>query len=584
MSSSVLKLLLNLLEFSHLHKSLNFIRQCHSRIYPLGFAQNPFLATKLISLYALCGLPTQSQLVFGLLPDRSVFLWNAIINAYVKNRAYGQSFALFCEMCRGSVSPDDYTLATMSKAYGESRDLYAGKMIHGKTMRIGFVCCTVVANSLMSMYSKCGERKECLKLFDEMPLRNVTSWNIIIAGHADQEKGSLVQEMSRVVKDMENEGLKPDAFTVSSLLGLCYDDHCSLDYGRELHGYLLRNELGSSLASDAHLGCCLIDMYSRSNRVDIGRGVFDEMKNRNVHSWTALINGYMLNGKVEEALCLLRHMQVGDGLEPNSVSLLSVLPAGSSLAGSSFGRQIHGYAIRKQLNYDVSLGNALLDMYLKCGSLSYARRIFDDVSFPRDAISWSSMISGYGLHGKGEEAISLYYKMLRQGSKPDMITIVGILSACGRSGLVKEGLHLYYAAVYEYGLEPTVEICACVVDMLGRSGQLDEALDFVKKMPIEPSPSVWGALVSASTMHGNSEMQDLAYRSLAHLEPENPSNYISLSNVLSSSMRWHEVAAIRTMMKERGLQKTPGCSWISLNNGTHSFYAADKVIPFFIND
>ncbi|CAI0431646.1 unnamed protein product [Linum tenue] len=320
-------------------------------------------------------------------------------------------------------------------------------------------------------------------------------------------------------------------------------------------------------------------MYSRSNRVDIGRRVFDEMKNRNVHSWTALINGYMLNGKVEEALCLLRHMQVGDGLEPNSVSLLSVLPAGRSLAGSSFGRQIHGYAIRKQLNYDVSLGNALLDMYLKCGSLSYARRIFDDVSFPRDAISWSSMISGYGLHGKGEEAISLYYKMLRQGSKPDMITIVGILSACGRSGLVNEGLHLYYAAVYEYGLEPTVEICACVVDMLGRSGQLDEALDFVKKMPIEPSPSVWGALVSAYTMHGNSEMQDLAYRSLAHLEPENPSNYISLSNVLSSSMRWHEVAAIRTMMKERGLQKTPGCSWISLNNGTHSFYAADKVHP-----
>ncbi|CAI0431642.1 unnamed protein product [Linum tenue] len=169
--------------------------------------------------------------------------------------------------------------------------------------------------------------------------------------------------------------------------------------------------------------------------------------------------------------------------------------------------------------------------------------------------------------------------MLRQGSKPDMITIVGILSACGRSGLVNEGLHLYYAAVYEYGLEPTVEICACVVDMLGRSGQLDEALDFVKKMPIEPSPSVWGALVSAYTMHGNSEMQDLAYRSLAHLEPENPSNYISLSNVLSSSMRWHEVAAIRTMMKERGLQKTPGCSWISLNNGTHSFYAADKVHP-----
>ncbi|CAN1278986.1 Putative pentatricopeptide repeat-containing protein At3g23330 [Linum perenne] len=573
------QVLLNLLDSANLLKSPHLIRQCHGRIFTVGFTQNPFLATKLISVYASCGLPNESHLVFDSFLDRSVFLWNALINGYVKNQAYEQSFGLFREMCRGSVFPDAYTLATMSKLYGEFGDLNSGRMIHGKIMRIGFVWDTVVANSLMSMYCKCTWFGECLKVFDEMPLRSVGSWNVVISGYASLGDGTFVKEMSKVVKTMENDGLKPDAFTVSSLLPLCHDVSCSVDYGRELHGYILRHELGSGMGSDVHLGCCLVDMYARSNRVGVGRRVFDQTKNRNVHAWTAIINGYMLTGKVEEALSLLRQMQIRDRLEPNSVTLLSVLPACGSLAGSLFGRQVHGYSVRKELSSDVALRNALIDMYSKCGSLNYARRVFDDVSFIKDAISWSSLISGYGLHGKGEEAICLYNKMLHQGSKPDTIIVVGVLSACGRSGLVNEGLHLYYSAVHNYGLKPTVEVCACVVDMLGRSGQLGEALDFIKKMPIEPGPSVWGALVSASTMHGNYQMQDLAYRCLAHLEPENPSNYISLSNLHASSKRWHDVAAVRTMMKERGLQKTPGCSWISLGNRTHSFFVADKVHP-----
>ncbi|CAN0904953.1 Putative pentatricopeptide repeat-containing protein At3g23330 [Linum grandiflorum] len=337
--------------------------------------------------------------------------------------------------------------------------------------------------------------------------------------------------MSKVIKDMENDGLKPDAFTVSSLLPLCYDvSHC-VDYGRELHGYILRNELGSGMGSDVHLGCCLVDMYARSNRVGVGRRVFDQMKYINVHSWTAMINGYMLTEKFEEALNLLRQMQIRDAVEPNSVTLLSVLPACSSFVGSLSGRQIHGYSVRKGLSSDVALGNALIDMYSKCGYLNYARKVFDDVSFTKDAISWSSMISGYGLHGKGEEAIYLYNNMLHQGSKPDTITVVGVLSACGRSGLVNEGIHLYNSAVYNYGLKPTVEVCACVVDMLGRSGRLGEALDFIKTMPVDPSPSVWGALVSAATMHGNYQMQDLAFRYLVRCLRLSTTAFLSTNDI-----------------------------------------------------
>jgi len=571
--------LLDLLRLSLTHKSLKLTQQCHARILSLGFTQNPFLATKLISAYAIFGVPALSRLVFDSLHFKSVYLWNSLINGFVKNRAYNEAFGWFYQMCCRGVLLDDYTLATMSKVCHEIGDLNAGKLIHGKSLKTGFVLDVIVANSLMSMYSKCGGFGECLKLFDEMPERNVGSWNVILSGYADSGDRNFDKEVSGFVKDMQIEGLKPDAFTVSSLLTLCNGHMGKRDRGRELHGFIVRIELAVGSGTEVHLGCCLIDMYSRSNRVDVGRRVFDRMECRNVYAWTAMINGHVQNGALEEGLVLFHEMQVRDGVEPNKVSLVSVLPACSAVAGLTGVKQIHGYAIRKQFNNDVSLCNALIDMYSKCGSLDHAKQVFEFGSFRRDPISWSSMISGYGLHGKGEEAVFVYNKMLQLGNKPDMITIVGVLSACSRAGLVDEGLCIYKSAINKYRIKPTVEICACVVDMLGRSGQLGQALDYIKTMPMEPSPSVWGAVVSASIIHGNSEMQDLAYRFLVQLEPENPSNYVSLSNLHASSRRWDVVSEVRTMMKDRCLTKTPGCSWISINNTTHFFYAADKLHP-----
>ncbi|KDO55767.1 hypothetical protein CISIN_1g044812mg, partial [Citrus sinensis] len=492
------------LQVSATHRSLKLTKQSHSQILSLGHISNPFVSTKLITAYALCGQPTQSQLVFNSIQHKDVYLYNSLINGYVKNHGHNEALELFSNMYYSNVSPDDFTLATISKLSGEIKDLNVGMLIHGLSIKIGFVVDVILANSLMSMYVKCGKFSECLNLFDEMPQRNVGSWNVRISGHASSGDFSLVV---------------------------------------------------------------------RSRRV------FDQMKRRNVYAWTAMINGYVQNGDLDEALVLFLEMQLKDRIEPNKVSLVSVLPTCSSLIGLSGGKQIHGFAIRKELNHDVSLCNALIDMYSKCGSLDCARRVFEDSSFNKDAITWSSIVSGYGLHGKGHEAVLLYNKMVCLGSKPDIITIVGVLSACGRSGLINEGLEIYNSVINTYRIKPTTEICACVVDMLGRAGQLDRALDFIKTMPVEPSPSIWGALVSASVMHGNSEMQDLAYKSLIQLEPENPSNYVSLSNLYASSRRWDAVAELRTMMKDRGLKKSPGCSWISIHGKTHCFSVADKAHP-----
>ncbi|XP_027363105.1 pentatricopeptide repeat-containing protein At3g12770-like [Abrus precatorius] len=554
--------------------------QTHTQILANGFGQNAFLTTRLVSAYAACGELTMSRAVFESIEAKNVYLWNSLINGYVKNHDFHRALALFREMGR-SYLPDDYTLATISKVSGELEDLVSGKLIHGKSIRIGFVSDVVVANSVISMYCKCGEFRDAMQVFDEMRQRNVGSFNVIISGcaafgnYTSASRDGLWKFFIR----MQCEGFKADAFTVSSLLPLCCGDTEKWDYGRELHCYLVKNGLDLKMGSDVHVGSSLIDMYSRSNKVVLGRRVFEQMKNRNIYVWTAMINGYVQNGAPEDALTLLHEMQVKDGIRPNKVSLVSVLPACGLLARLTGGKQIHGFSIRIELNDDSSVCNALIDMYSKCGSLDYARRVFDSGSYFKDAISWSSMISAYGLHGRGEEAVITYYKMLQQGFKPDMITVVGVLSACSKSGLVDEGIGIYNTLMTEYERKPTVEICACVVDMLGRSGKLDQALKFIKEMPLDPSPSVWGSLLTASVMHGNSRTRDLAYKCLLELEPENPSNYISLSNTYASYRRWDVVSEVRATMKERGLRKVPGCSWITISGKTHSFLVADKAHP-----
>ncbi|KAL5981450.1 hypothetical protein ACLOJK_015511 [Asimina triloba] len=481
-------------------------------------------------------------------------------------------------MCVALARPDNYTLATLSKICGELGVLGTGKMIHCRIVRTGFFWDTVVANSVMSMYCKCDSLTDARDMFDEIPGRSVASWNILISEFALLGGSHLVAETWELVKQMQLEGMKPDAFTVAIVLPLCTAESKSRAYGREIHCFMIRNELDVDSDSDIYMGSCLIDMYSKSNNIVMGRRVFDKMEHKNVVVWTAMIAGYAQNGGLEQALLLFRTMQ-DRGIQPNRISLLTILSSCGSLATLSEGKQIHGYALRQGMNSDVSLSNALIDMYSKCGSLKCARCVFDDDSYAKDPISWSSIITSYGLHGRGEEAVGLFMKMLQLGINPDAITSVGVLSACSRGGLLKEGFEVYNLLTCNYGIVPTMEMYSCMVDMLGRAGQLDRAFDFISSMHMQPGPTIWGALVSASVIHGRMDMQDLAYGSLLLLEPENPSNYVSLSNVYASSGKWDSVVGLRLQMRERSLRKLPGCSWINVNSKIHCFYVADKSHP-----
>nr|GMD77234.1 putative pentatricopeptide repeat-containing protein At3g05240 [Ipomoea batatas] len=572
--------LLHFLQHSIDSQSLKLAQQCHAQIHRSGLTQDSVLATKLISAYSTCRNAFDSRQVFDSIEAKSVYIYNALINGYAKNSFFAQSIDLFEQMCAGTVLPDEFTFSGIVKVLGESGDFVSGRMVHCMCEKKGFVLDTVVGNSFMSMYVKGGSLHDALKVFDELPCRNLSSWNGIISGYANLRDQTFEKSLWEFVREMQTEGWKFDAITVSTLLSFCAEDKKTWHYGRELHCYVLKNglKLEVSFDDDAHLGCCLIDIYSKSGRVDSARKVFERLIDRNVYAWTAIINGYAQNGDFMEAFAHFFEMQM-EGIKPNKVSLVSILPACGSVASLKGGKQVHGFAIRHELNREVSFCNALIDMYFKTGSLSSARKLFQHSCNAKDRISWSSMIVGYGLHGRGQEAVRLFDEMLQHGIKPDMITAVAVLSACARAGLVDNGIRVYRSVLNDYHVKPTLEMCSCMVDLFGRSGQLERALDFINTMPVPPGASVWGALMNASALHGNDEMRELAYNFLVQIEPENPANYVSLSNLYASSQKWDVVSRVRTLMKERGLKKLPGLSWINISNETHSFYIFDKAHP-----
>lgn len=371
---------------------------------------------------------------------------------------------------------------------------------------------------------------------------------------------------------MQLAGVKPNLATVVTVLPACAH-LSSLQQGKRFHSYIIR----SGLDSHVSVANSLIDMYCKCKDIEAAHILFYEMPKRDVVSWSVMISGYAQSGLGREALRLFCQMRLTD-IKPNSATIISVLPACAQLAGLHQGKCIHASIIRNGFDSDISVGTALLTMYAKCGSIELARRLFEKMRV-RDVVSWSAMITGYGMHGYSEEAIMLFSDMKREGMKPDHVTFIGVLSACSHTGLVDKGWQYFDSMKREYFITPRVEHYACMVDLLGRAGQLDEAYNFIKRMPVEPDASVWGSLLGACRIHRNIELVKCVSEHLIELEPENIGNYVLLSNIYAASGRWDDVAKVRTILKGKGLKKSPGCSWIEVKNQVHAFISGDRSHP-----
>ncbi|QHO22046.1 Putative pentatricopeptide repeat-containing protein [Arachis hypogaea] len=447
---------------------------------------------------------------------------------------------------------------------------------------------------LMRAYAACGEPLFARKVFDEIPERNVVFYNVMIRSYVNNH---WFDDALHVFKAMVNGGFSPDHYTYPCVLKACSDN---LSFGLQLHGALLKVRLDSNV----FVGNGLIAMYGKCGCLLEARRALDEVPSRDVVSWNSMVAGYAQNMQFDDALEVCREMEAlkqnqmqvhwlvscqlkavelylemeKTGVEPDAITCASVLPACGDLSALLLGRRIHEYVDWKKLCPNLLLENALIDMYARCGCLDDARKVFDRMKL-RDVASWTSLISAYAMAGQGCNAVELFTEMQNSGLSPDSIAFVAILSACSHSGLLDEGKIYFKQMTEKYNLTPRIEHFACYVDLLGRAGQVDEAYNFIKQMPVEPNERVWGALLSSCRVYSNMDIGLLAADNLLQLAPEQSGYYVLLSNIYAKAGRWKEVTAVRSLMKRRRIRKTPGISNVELNNQVHTFLAGDTLHP-----
>ncbi|XP_057855760.2 pentatricopeptide repeat-containing protein At5g04780, mitochondrial [Cryptomeria japonica] len=446
------------------------------------------------------------------------------------------------------------------------KSIAIGKQIHAHITKTGIHNDVLVGNHLINMYSKCCSLKDARQVFNLMSERNLVSWNTMITAYANSDNGI---EAIEIVWKMQQEGVTVDMYTFTSAVHACA---CAsaLSEGMQVHGLIVKNLVESNVFVES----ALVDMYAKCNRIEDARQVFNKMHDTEIVSSNAMIAGYVSNGEDEEALVIFRQVQ-RNGLSQNQFTLSSALSACSSLADMQEGIQVHSVAIKTGFQPHVFVGTALVDMYAKCGSIDDAYNVFDRMP-ERNVVAWNAMIKGYAQHGRGNETIQLFEQMQEALMKPNEITFICVLSACSHAGLVNEGRLYFDSMVRNYGITPNIRHYACMVDLLARGGHLQEAEDLINKMPFEPNAAIWGAILGACRIHGNMELAGRAAECLFKLEPHNAANHVLLSNTYAAAGRWDDVEKVWKLLKESGMKKERGLSWIEAKNKVHVFVVGDR--------
>ncbi|XP_072959788.1 pentatricopeptide repeat-containing protein At2g39620 [Typha angustifolia] len=528
--------------------------------------------TALVTMYAKIGDMEKAKLLFDGIQNKDIIAWSAMISAFVQAGYPREALSLFQEMQMRGIKPNRVTLVCILPACADLLELNLGKSIHSFVLRSDTVLNVSVGTALVAMYAKCGSFKSAHALFDGLESRDVITWNALINGYAQIGEADKALKMFQI---FHSEGKQPDPGTMVGVLP-AYALLNNLREGTCIHGMVIKY----GFESDLHLKNATIDMYAKCGDLPSSESLFNATRfHKDIISWNTMIAGYMHNGQASEAISAF-HLMRAENIKPNLVSLVSLLPATAYLAALRDGLTLHSYAIRSGFESNVLVGNCLLDMYSKCGRLDYAWNFFNQMSH-RDTVSWNVMLAGYAVHGQGDSAISLFSHMKDSCIEADMVTYLGVLSACRHGGLVAEGKKIFDSMIHENIVEPNLEHYACMVDLLGRAGQLDEAWNLIQRMPMTPDAGVWGALLGACRMHSDIKIGEIALKQLARLEPANAAHYVVLSNIYAQVGRWSDAGKMRTTMSETRLKKTPGCSWVEIKNIIHAFRVGDQSHPQF---
>ncbi|XP_077214295.1 pentatricopeptide repeat (PPR) superfamily protein [Tasmannia lanceolata] len=472
--------------------------------------------------------------------------------------------------------------------------LFETQKTHAQVLKSGI---PITESQLVSSYCKSNEFSTARQLFDDTPDWDLVSATTIIGVFT---RHNLLNDAVHLFSRSLFIGIRPNQFTFGTLFHSCTNllDH---NVGKQFHACAIR----MGLQSNVFVGSSVLDHYAKLGTIEEAQRAFEDTHDPNVVSYTTLICGYLKNERFDEALLLFRNMpesnvvswnamiggysQTGRnedslnlfiemcrvGVRPNESTFPCVFSAAANIAALGMGRSFHAYAIKSMTKHDVFVGNSLISFYAKCGSMEDSLLAFKTPS-ERNVVSWNALICGYAQNGQGKEALGLYEKMVGSGLRPNGVTLLCVLFACNHTGLVDEGCAYFDRARIEEPSMLRAEHYACMVDLLSRSGRFEEAKRFLKELPFSPGIGFWKALLGGCQIHSNMELAELAARNILSLDPKDTSSYILLSNVYSAAGRWQNVSMIRKEMKEKEMDRVPGCSWIEVRSKVHIFVNGDR--------
>ncbi|KAL3840078.1 hypothetical protein ACJIZ3_024669 [Penstemon smallii] len=589
-----------LLSCTHL-KLLSEGKQLHAQVITWGLQKNHALVPKLVSYYTSFSFLDDAHHIAVASNVWHPLPWNILISSYVNKGRFEEAIFAYKQMVCKGIRPDNFTYPSVLKVCAEQSNLDFGREVHKSIKASSLDWNLFVQNALVSMYGKCGDLETARSIFDEMAVKDEVSWNSIISGYASKGKWD---EAFELFESMRESGMEVNIITwntvaggclrtgnfkgalellsqmrlggnpldpVAVIIGLGACSHISeLKLGKEIHGFAIRN----SFIDYINVKNALVTLYSRCGDLTHAYIVFRSVETRSIVTWNSIISGYAQWDRSEEASFLFRELLL-TGVEPNYVTLAGILPLCARVANLQHGKEFHGYIARhEEFQGYLLLWNALIDMYSRSGRVSVARKLFDSLN-KRDAVTYTSIIAGYGIQGEGKVAVELFEEMLRSNIKPDHIAMVAVLSACSHSGLVAQGELLFGKMQTVYGISHQLEHFACMVDLFGRAGLLRKAKEILLKMPYKPTTEMWATLLGACRIHGDRDIGEWAAKNLLETKPQHSGYYVLIANMYAAAGNWSKLADVRTCMRDLGVRKDPGCAWVDIGAGFSPFLVED---------
>ncbi|CAM8909045.1 unnamed protein product [Rhodiola kirilowii] len=499
----------------------------------------------------------------------SSFPFNSLISGYASGDSPKVAVLVYRRLVADEFVPDMYTFSVLVKACTRFVGIGEGRQVHCVVLKRNYFDDLYVQNGLLHFYGVCGECNSACKVFDEMSVRDVVSWNGLVSGYV---KVGLYSEAMMLFLKMD---VRPNIATFVMMIVACGRSK-NLNFGDGIHGLVIKCSFRARLA----ICNSLIDMYVSCECLNGAKRLFAELDEKDIVSWTCMISGLVHSKLPKEALVLFNDMH-SCGLKPDKITLTTVLSACASLGDLDYGRWVHKYIDSSSIKWDIHVGTAMVDMYAKCGAIDMALEAFNGM--PKKSVyTWNALLGGLAMHGHGVEALNEFERMIKIGYMPNEVTFLAILTACCHSGLVVQGHRYFHQMITrQYNVTPELEHYGCMIDLLCKAGLLVEAQELIRNMSIPPDVLIWGALLSACRDTRNFKLdQDILDR-LVKLEAQDAGIYVLLSNLHAANQRWDEVKQIRKMMKEKGLRKEPGSSFIEVDHKHHEFFAGDTSHPRF---